>query len=47
MIQNCVKGNAQIAQKVTFEPLMDFKQNHYLSLNITKAASFKRFPHIS
>ena len=24
-----IKGNAQFAQKVTFEPLMDFKQNHY------------------
>ena len=23
-----VKGNAQFVQKVTFEPLMDFKQNH-------------------
>ena len=24
-----LKGNAQFAQKVTFEPFMDFKQNHY------------------
>ena len=24
-----LKGNAQFFQKVTFEPLMDFKQNHY------------------
>ena len=24
-----LKGNAQFAQKVTFDPLMDFKQNHY------------------
>ena len=24
-----IKGNAQFVQKVTFEPLMDFKQNHY------------------
>ena len=23
------KGNAQFVQKVTSEPLMDFKQNHY------------------
>ena len=23
------KGNVQFVQKVTFEPLMDFKQNHY------------------
>ena len=26
-----LKGNAQFVQKVTFEPLMDFKQNHYES----------------
>ena len=25
------KGNAQFIQKVTFEPLMDFKENHYES----------------
>ena len=24
-----IKGNAQFVQKMTFEPLMDFKQNHY------------------
>ena len=24
-----VKGNAQFVEKVTFEPLIDFKQNHY------------------
>ena len=24
-----IKGNMQFVQKVTFEPLMDFKQNHY------------------
>ena len=24
-----VKGNAQFVQKVIFEPLIDFKQNHY------------------
>ena len=24
-----VKGNAQFVQNATFEPLMDFKQNHY------------------
>ena len=24
-----LKGNAQFIQKVTFGPLMDFKQNHY------------------
>ena len=26
---NLIKGNAQFLQKVTFEPLIDFKQNHY------------------
>ena len=29
MTQNHVKGNAQFVQKLTFESLMDFKQNHY------------------
>ena len=24
-----LKGNMQFGKKVTFEPLMDFKQNHY------------------
>ena len=24
-----VKGNVHFVQKVTFEPLMNFKQNHY------------------
>ena len=28
-ITQVLKGNAQFVQKVTFEPLMDFKQNHY------------------
>ena len=26
-----LKGNAQFIQKVTFEPSVDFKQNHYVS----------------
>ena len=26
-----LQGNAQFVQKVSFEPLMDFKQNHYRS----------------
>ena len=26
-----VKGNAQLIQKVTFEPLTNFKENHYES----------------
>ena len=26
-----IKGNAQFIQKVTFEPLIDFKQNHHKS----------------
>ena len=29
-----LKGNAQFFQKMTFEPLMDFKQNHYGSWKI-------------
>ena len=24
-----IKGNEQFVQKLNFEPLMDFKQNHY------------------
>ena len=39
-----MKRNVQFDQKVTFEPLMDFKQNHYR--NITKAATFKSFLHL-
>ena len=39
-MQNCVKGNAQFAQKVTFEYLMDFKQNHYLSLKYYESSFF-------
>ena len=30
------KGNAQFVQKVTFEPLMYFKQNHYGSWKLLK-----------
>ena len=40
-----VKGNAQFVQKVTFEPLMDFKQKPLWKL--AKAATFKSFLHIS
>ena len=42
-----MKGNVQFFQKVTFEPLVDFKQNHYGSWKITKAATFKCFLHLS
>ena len=35
-----VKGNAQFVQKVTFEPLMDFKQNHYGSWKYYKSCYF-------
>ena len=31
------KGNAQFVQKVTFEPLTDFKQNHYGSWKYYKS----------
>ena len=40
-----IKGNAKFVQKVTFEPLTDFKQNRYG--NITEAATFKSFLHLS
>ena len=45
-VQECqtFKGNAQFVQKVTFEPLMDFKQSHVG--NITKVAIFKSFLHL-
>ena len=43
-----LKGNAQFVQKVTFEPLMEFKLNHYMEVgNITKASTFKSFLHVS
>ena len=35
-----IKGNAQFIQKVTFEPLMDFKQNHYGSWKYYKNCYF-------
>ena len=47
-VRKNVKGNAQFVQKVTFEPLMDFKQNHYMKVrNITKASTFNSFLHLS
>ena len=35
-----VKGNAQFVQKVTFEPLIDFKQNHYANRKCYKSRYF-------
>ena len=35
-----LKGNAQFVQKVTFEPLMDFRQNHYESWKYYKSCCF-------
>ena len=35
-----LKGNMQFIQKVTFEPLMDFKQNHYGSWKYYKSCYF-------
>ena len=35
-----LKGNAQFVQKVTFEPLMDFIQNHYGSWKYYKTCYF-------
>ena len=37
-----LKGNAQFFQKVTFEPLMDFKQNHYGSCKYYKSCYFSK-----
>ena len=42
-IEVVLKGNAQFVQKVTFEPLIDFKQNHYGRWKYYKAAAFKKF----
>ena len=42
-----LKENAQFVQRVTFEPLMDLKQNHYEVGNVTKADTFKSFLHLS
>ena len=38
--QNHVKGNAQFVQKLTFESLMDYKQNHYGSWKYFKSSYF-------
>ena len=38
------KENMQFVKQVTYEP---FKQNHYRSCNITKAAIFKSFLHLN
>ena len=38
-----VKGNAQFVQKVTFEPLINFKQNHYGSWKCYKSFYFLKF----
>ena len=37
-----VKGNAQFVQKVTFEPSMDFKQNHYGCWKYYKSCYFEK-----
>ena len=51
------KGNALFVQKLTFEPLMDFKQNHYGSWEYNKSfyqeyyralpSTFQSFLHLS
>ena len=38
-----VKGNAQFVQKVTFEALIDFKQNHYANRKCYKSCYFQKF----
>ena len=35
-----IKGNAPFVQKVTFKPLMDFKQNYYGSWKYYKSCCF-------
>ena len=47
MVDTLIKGNAQFIQNVTFEPLMDFKKTIMEVRNITKAATFKSFLHLS
>ena len=48
VITKNLKETRTFIKKVTFEPLMDFKQNHSGSVgNITKAATFKSFFHLS
>ena len=41
-----IKGNTQFLEKVTFEPFMDFKQNHYRSRKYYKTAIFKSLIHL-
>ena len=38
-----LKGNVQLVQKVTFEPLVDFKQNYYGSWKYQKSCYFQKF----
>ena len=38
-----VKGNAQFVQKVTFESLINFKQDHYGSWKCYKSCYFLKF----
>ena len=38
-----VKGNAQFVQKVTFESLINFKQDHYGSWKCYKSYYFLKF----
>ena len=45
--QSKLKGHVQFVQKVIFEPLMDFKQNHYGSWKYYKSYTFKSFLHLS
>ena len=46
LLRNMIKGNAQFVQKVIFEPSIDLKKNMKAG-NITKAATFKSFLHLS
>ena len=46
-IYTLLKGSMQFIKKLAFEPLMDFKQTIMEVGNITKAATFKSFLHLS
>ena len=47
MLEFLFKEKAQFVEKVTFEPLMDFKKKNILEVgNIKKAVTFKSFLHL-
>ena len=42
-VKRIIKGNAQFIQKATFEPLTDYKQNHYGSWKYCRSCYFEKF----